>query len=159
MTETPPPGTRRLPFSLITKPTGAACNLDCSYCFFLSKEVLWGHESQQMTAEMLDRFVRSYLDAQLDGGVTIGWQGREPTLRGPAFFKEAVRLSEQYRRSGQRVQHAIQTDGTLLDDEWGEFLAANAFLVGLGMDGWPELHDTYRVNKAGRGTYDQVRRV
>ena len=91
--------------------------------------------------------------------MTIGRQGREPTLRGPAFFKEAVRLSERYRRSGQRVQHAIQTDGTLLDDEWGEFLAANAFLVGLGMDGWPELHDTYRVNKAGRGTYDQVRRV
>ncbi|MHB1008644.1 MAG: anaerobic sulfatase maturase [Propionibacteriaceae bacterium] len=149
---------RTLPFSLITKPTGAACNLDCSYCFFLSKEVLWGHDSQRMSAETLDRFVASYLEAQPDGAVTIGWQGGEPTMRGLAFFKEAVRLAEQYRRPRQQVQHALQTNGTLLDDEWGEFLGANDFLVGLSMDGPAELHDAYRVNKAGRGTYDQVRR-
>jgi uncharacterized protein len=148
----------RLPFSLITKPTGAACNLDCSYCFFLSKEVLWGHESQRMSAETLDRFVASYLDAQPDGEVTIGWQGGEPTMRGLPFFHEAVRLAELYRRPGQTVQHAIQTNGTLLDDAWGEFLAANNFLVGLSIDGPAELHDAYRVNKAGRGTYEQVRR-
>ena len=148
----------RLPFSLITKPTGAACNLDCSYCFFLSKEVLWGHESQRMSAETLDRFVASFLDAQPDGEVTIGWQGGEPTMRGLAFFREAVQLAEQYRRPGQQVQHAIQTNGTLLDDDWGEFLAANNFLVGLSVDGPAALHDAYRVNKAGRGTYDQVRR-
>jgi uncharacterized protein len=149
---------RSLPFSLITKPTGAACNLDCSYCFFLSKEVLWGHDSQRMSVETLDRFVASYLDAQPDGEVTIGWQGGEPTMRGLAFFEEAVRLAEQYRSPGQTVKHAIQTNGTLLDDEWGEFLSANDFLVGLSMDGPAELHDAYRVNKAGRGTYDQVRR-
>mgnify|MGYP000878037013 CR=1 FL=1 len=148
----------RLPFSLVTKPTGAACNLDCSYCFFLSKEVLWGHESQRMSAETLELFVRSYLDAQPDGEVTIGWQGGEPTMRGLAFFRKAVRLAEVYRRPRQRVQHAIQTNGTLLDDDWGEFLAANHFLVGLSMDGPAHLHDAYRVNKARRGTYHQVRR-
>lgn len=148
---------RRLPFSLITKPTGAACNLDCSYCFFLSKEVLWGG-SQRMSADTLDGFVRSYLDAQPDGEVVIGWQGGEPTMRGLGFFREAVRLSELYRRPTQRVQHAIQTNGTLLDDEWGEFLAGAGFLVGLSMDGPADLHDTYRVNKAGRGTYEQARR-
>lgn len=151
-------GPVRVPFSVMMKPTGAACNLDCSYCFFLSKEVLWGHESQRMSGETLDRFVWSYLDAQPDGPVMIGWQGGEPTMRGLAFFREAVRLSQEYRRPGQQVQHAIQTNGTLLDDDWGEFLAANDFLVGLSMDGPAELHDAYRVNKAGRGTYDQVRR-
>lgn len=151
-------GPVRVPFSVMMKPTGAACNLDCSYCFFLSKEVLWGHESQRMSGETLDRFVWSYLDAQPDGPVMIGWQGGEPTMRGLAFFREAVRLSQEYRRPGQQVQHAIQTNGTLLDDDWGEFLAANDFLVGLSMDGPAELHDAYRVNKAGRGTYHQVRR-
>jgi len=153
------PPVRRLPFSLITKPTGAACNLDCQYCFFLSKEVLWGHEEQRMSADTLETFVRSYLDAQPDGEVTIGWQGGEPTMRGLAFFREAVRLSRQYARPGQQVQHAIQTNGTLLDDEWADFLAENHFLVGLSMDGPKHLHDTYRVNKAGRGTYAQVRRA
>ncbi len=147
-----------LPFSLITKPTGAACNLDCSYCFFLSKEVLWDGDSQRMSAETLDRFVRSYLEAQPDGPVTIAWQGGEPTMRGLAFFSEAVRLSELYRRPRQQVQHAIQTNGTLLDDDWCAFLAEAGFLVGLSMDGPPGLHDAYRVNKAGRGTYDQVLR-
>lgn len=148
----------RLPFSVMAKPTGAACNLDCSYCFFLSKEVLWGHDSQRMSAETLRGFVRSYLDAQPDGEVTISWQGGEPTLRGLAFFREAVRLADSCRRPSQQVRHAIQTNGTLLDDEWGEFLAANRFLVGLSIDGPAQLHDTYRVSKAGRGTYDQVRR-
>ena len=147
----------RLPFAVMTKPTGAACNLDCSYCFFLSKELLWGG-SQRMDAATLERFVREYLDAQPDGDVTFAWQGGEPTLRGLGFFREAVRLSETYRRPRQHVQHAIQTNGTLLDDEWASFLAEHRFLVGLSMDGPAGLHDTYRVNKAGRGTYEQVRR-
>jgi len=111
-----------------------------------------------MSAKTLDRFVQSYLDAQPDGNVIIGWQGGEPTMRGLPFFREAVRLAALYRRPGQLVQHAIQTNGTLLDDEWGEFLAANNFLVGLSVDGPAALHDAYRVNKAGRGTHDQVRR-
>ncbi|CAL8969295.1 Anaerobic sulfatase-maturating enzyme [Propionicimonas sp. T2.31MG-18] len=148
----------RLPFSVIAKPTGAACNLDCSYCFFLSKEVLWGHESQRMTSGTLDRFVHDYLASQPDGEVTISWQGGEPTLRGLEFFEEAVRLAERHRRPGQRVSQTIQTNGTLLDDAWGEFLAANRFLVGLSVDGPAHLHDRYRVNKAGRGSYSQVRR-
>ncbi|HBX79968.1 MAG: anaerobic sulfatase maturase [Propionibacteriaceae bacterium] len=146
---------RGAPFSLLVKPTGAACNLDCSYCFFLSKEVLWGG-TQRMDGEVLRQFVRSYLEAQPDGDLTLGWQGGEPTLRGLDFFREAVRLTNEYRRPGQRVQHTIQTNGTLLDDAWGEFLAQEAFLVGLSLDGPPALHDVYRVNKAGRGTYDSV---
>lgn len=147
---------RRLPFSIIAKPTGAACNLDCSYCFFLSKEALWGQTSQRMSHDTLESFIANFLDAQPDGDVTLGWQGGEPTLRGLGFFREAVDLTEQLRRPAQRVRHTIQTNGTLLDDEWGAFLAEQGFLVGLSIDGPRHLHDAYRVNKAGRGTYDQV---
>ena len=158
MTPEPQPAQPRLrrPFSLIAKPTGAACNLDCSYCFFLSKEVLWARDSQRMEIETLERFIAGYLAAQPDGPVTIGWQGGEPTLRGLGFFREAVRLGEALRRPRQHVQHALQTNGTLLDDEWAEFLASERFLVGLSMDGPRQLHDAYRVNRAGRGTYEQV---
>ncbi len=147
---------RRRPFSLITKPTGAACNLDCSYCFFLSKEVLWESKAQAMSSETLRAWLVNYLDAQPDGPVTIGWQGGEPTLRGLDFFVEAVQLAKELKRPGQQVQHAIQTNATLLDDAWGRFLAQEKFLVGVSIDGPRELHDHYRVNKAGRGTYDQV---
>ena len=146
----------RRPFALMAKPTGAACNLDCSYCFFLSKEVLWGDTDQRMSHDTLRAYLASYLDAQPDGQVTISWQGGEPTLRGLGFFREAVHLANQLARPLQQVGHAIQTNATLIDDAWGEFLAENRFLVGISIDGPRHLHDTHRVNKAGRGTYDQV---
>ncbi len=148
----------RVPVSLLAKPTGAACNLDCSYCFFLSKDLLWDASRQSMSVGVLDAFVRTYLDSQPDGVVTLAWQGGEPTLRGLDFFREVVRLAEGYRRPGQTVEHSIQTNGTLLDDAWGEFLAEHHFLVGISIDGPPRLHDVYRVNKGGRGSYDLVRR-
>lgn len=141
---------------MIAKPTGAACNLDCSYCFFLSKEVLWESKAQAMPEETLRAWLSNYLDAQPDGQVTVGWQGGEPTLRGLDFFVDAVRIANELRRPRQQVQHAIQTNGTLLDDAWGEFLAREKFLVGISIDGPRDLHDHYRVNKAGRGSYDQV---
>lgn len=144
------------PFSLLAKPTGAACNLDCSYCFFLSKEALWDAKNQTMSIEVLRDFIRSYLASQPDGPVTVGWQGGEPTMRGLPFFEKAVEFCQQYARPRQQVQHSIQTNATLLTDEWGEFFAANNFLVGVSLDGPAHLHDSYRVNKAGRGTYQQV---
>lgn len=150
-------GSTGSPFSLIAKPSGAACNLDCSYCFFLSKEVLWSTDHlQRMDHATLEAFVAGYLDSQPDGPVTIAWQGGEPTLCGIDFFRRAVRLSDQCRRPGQQVQHSLQTNGTLLDDEWGEFLRSNGFLVGLSVDGPADLHDEYRRNRAGRGTHDAV---
>ncbi|MCV2395159.1 anaerobic sulfatase maturase [Actinotalea sp. M2MS4P-6] len=146
---TVPPGARRLPFSVLAKPTGAACNLDCTYCFFLSKELLYDHDSQRMSEEGLETYLANLLDSSPDGVVEVAWQGGEPTLRG---------LAERLRRPGQQLHHAIQTNGTLLDDDWGAFLAEHHFLVGLSMDGPAHLHDAYRVNKAGRGTHDQVLR-
>ncbi|MCV2396265.1 anaerobic sulfatase maturase [Actinotalea sp. M2MS4P-6] len=154
----PPPGARRLPFSVLAKPTGAACNLDCTYCFFLSKELLYDHDSQRMSEEGLETYLANLLDSQPDGPVEIAWQGGEPTMRGLAFFRRAVALAAELARPGQQLHHAIQTNGTLLDDDWGAFLAEHHFLVGLSMDGPAHLHDAYRVNKAGRGTHDQVLR-
>lgn len=150
------PASRRVPFNLLIKPTGAACNLDCSYCFFLSKEALWNASAQRMSKDTLEQSIRAFLDAQPDGDVVLGWQGGEPTMRGLGFFAEAVAFAESIARPRQRLMHSIQTNATLLDDEWGEFLAEKKFLVGVSIDGPRELHDRYRVNKAGRGTYDQV---
>ncbi|MCI1914286.1 MAG: anaerobic sulfatase maturase [Bifidobacteriaceae bacterium] len=144
----------RVHFSALAKPAGAACNLDCTYCFFLSKELLT--ETQQMSEEGLRTYLTNFLDSQPDGDVTIEWQGGEPTLRGVDFFEHAVELAEQLKRPGQQVHHAIQTNGTLLDDRWGKFLADNHFLVGISIDGPEELHDIYRVNRAGHGTQKQV---
>lgn len=146
----------RRPFSLIVKPTGAACNLDCSYCFFLSKEALWDAKAQTMSEETLRAWLVNYLDAQPDGPVTIGWQGGEPTMRGLGFFRTAVALAEELKRPQQRVEHAIQTNATLINDEWGSFFAEHRFLVGVSLDGPAHLHDRYRVNRAGRGTHAQV---
>lgn len=154
----PPADVRRLPFSVLAKPTGAACNLDCTYCFFLSKELLYDHDGQRMSEAGLETYLANLLDSQPDGQVEIAWQGGEPTLRGLAFFRRSVELAEQLRRPRQQVTYALQTNGTLLDDEWGEFLAEHHVLVGLSMDGPAELHDAYRVNKAGRGTHSQVLR-
>ncbi|WP_461013225.1 anaerobic sulfatase maturase [Trueperella pyogenes] len=146
----------RLPVSVVTKPTGASCNLDCSYCFFLSKELLYDQKTQRMSEETLEQFVYSFLAANPDGPVTFLWQGGEPTLRGIDFFKRAVELGKQYCRPAQMVRHAIQTNGTLIDEEWAQFFAANNFLVGISLDGPAALHDIYRTNRAGRATHAQV---
>ncbi len=148
----------RRPFSALAKPMGAACNLDCTYCFFLSKEHLYDHARQRMSESMLTWFLTNFLDAQPDGAVTVEWQGGEPMLRGLPFFRHAIKLAEQLKRPGQTVYHSIQTNGTLLTDEWGEFLAKHHVLVGLSMDGPARYHDAYRVNKAGRGTHAMVLR-
>lgn len=145
--------TRDLPFSVLAKPTGAACNLDCTYCFYLSKELLYDQDSQRMSEDGLRTYLTNLFASHPDGPVEVAWQGGEPTLRGLPFFRRAVELADELRRPGQEVRHAIQTNGTLLDDEWGAFLAEHRFLVGLSIDGPAELHDRYRVNRAGRGSH------
>lgn len=147
---------RQIPFSVVAKPAGAACNLDCDYCFFLSKELLYDAPSQQMSEAVLERFVAEYLAASADGEVTMLWQGGEPTLRGLPFFKRLVEFCEMYRRPNQHVQHALQTNATLITAEWAEFLAEIDALVGVSIDGPAPLHNAYRTNKAKRGSYEQV---
>ncbi|WP_407343352.1 anaerobic sulfatase maturase [Pengzhenrongella phosphoraccumulans] len=151
-----PKNARQLAFSVVAKPNGAACNLDCSYCFFLSKELLYDDARQRMSEEVLRDYVRTFLSNQPDGEVTLAWQGGEPTMRGLEFFELAVRLGHEYARAEQQVVHTIQTNGILIDDRWATFLAHEKFLVGLSLDGPAQMHDTFRTNRAGRGTHDQV---
>ena len=151
-TSTPNP----LAFHLLAKPTGAVCNLDCKYCFFLSKEMLYPGSRFRMTDELLETYIRQFLEAQEVSEVSIAWQGGEPTLMGLDFFKRMIGLVEKYRKPGQAIQHTIQTNGTKIDDDWAAFFKQHDFLVGLSVDGPKPLHDTYRVNKGGQGSFDQV---
>ena len=149
---------RNLPaqFHVLAKPTGAVCNLDCKYWFFLSKEALYPDSEFRMGDDLLDRYIGQLLESQSAPSVSIAWQGGEPTLMGLEFFRRSIQLVEKYRKPGQQVEHTIQTNGTRLDDEWCEFFRENRFLVGLSVDGPGELHDVYRVDKGGKGTFDQV---
>jgi uncharacterized protein len=146
-------------FHLLAKPTGAVCNLDCSYCFFLSKEMLYPGSRFRMADELLEAYVMQLIEAHAGvPEVAIAWQGGEPTLMGVDFFRRSVELAEECLQPGQRATYTIQTNGTLLDDEWAAFFKDNEFLVGISIDGPREIHDTYRVNKGGKGSFDQVLR-
>jgi len=143
-------------FHLLAKPTGAACNLGCKYCFFLSKKNLYPKSSFRMSDELLETYIRQYVESQKTPQVTIAWQGGEPTLMGLDFFRRSIQFEEKYRRPGMAFQNNMQTNGTLLDDEWCRFFSENNFLIGLSLDGPRELHDAYRVDKAGKPTFDRV---
>lgn len=152
----PPASVASLPFHVLAKPVGALCNLNCSYCFYLEKAQLYPQAGNfRMSPELLERYVQDYIAAQPGPVVSFAWQGGEPTLLGVDFFRRAVEL--QQRHAGDRqIENALQTNGVLLDDEWGEFLAAHRFLVGVSLDGPRELHDAYRVGKGGEPTFDRV---
>ena len=146
-------------FHLLAKPTGAVCNLDCEYCFFLSKEMLYPGSRFRMADELLETYVRQLVEAHAGSPeVTIAWQGGEPTLMGVDFFRRSVELARSFALPGQRVAYTIQTNGTLIDREWAEFFATDGVLVGLSIDGPRELHDAYRVDKGGKGSFDRVMR-
>ena len=144
-------------FHVMTKPIGPICNLDCEYCFYLEKEELYpDNNSFRMTDEVLENYVRQYIEAQQVNEVTFAWQGGEPTLMGVDFFRRAVEYQYRYRRPGMQIQNTFQTNGTLIDDEWATFLKQNKFLVGISIDGPPEIHDKYRFDKRGRPSSDDV---
>lgn len=143
-------------FHLLSKPTGAICNLNCSYCFFLSKEQLYPDSPFRMSDELLETYIRQLLESHRDQEVTVAWQGGEPTMMRLPFFARSVELVQKHKRPDQRIEYTIQTNATLLDDEWGAFLKEHDFLVGISIDGPREIHDTYRVDKGGKPTFDRV---
>ncbi|MCC6174096.1 MAG: anaerobic sulfatase maturase [Chloroflexi bacterium] len=145
-------------FHVIVKPTGATCNLDCTYCFFLSKEMLYPSSKFRMSDEVLEQYIRQLIEGHRTPEVTIAWQGGEPTLMGLDFFRRTVEYARKYQKPGTRIEHTIQTNGTLLDDEWCSFFKEHGFLVGISLDGPRALHDTYRVDKGGKPTFDRVMR-
>jgi len=141
---------------VMAKPTGAICNLDCEYCFFLSKEALYPGSPFRMTEDIQETYIKQLIETQGGPQVTIAWQGGEPTLMGLEFFEKTIELVQKYARPGMRVDHTIQTNGTKLDSAWCQFFKRNDFLVGLSMDGPPHMHDKYRVDKNGDGTHEKV---
>jgi uncharacterized protein len=143
---------------VLAKPTGAACNLACAYCFFLDKELLYPDSRFRMSDEVLDAYIRQLTESQRSNQVTIAWQGGEPTLMGLEFYRKAIELQEKYARPGMVFENTMQTNGTLLDDEWCEFFKENDFLIGISIDGPRHLHDTYRLDKGGGPTFDRVMR-
>jgi uncharacterized protein len=146
-------------FHIMAKPSGAACNLNCDYCFFLKKEELYPGSDFRMPDEVLDAYLRQLLEAHRVPQVTVAWQGGEPTLMGLDFFRRSIELLEKYRRPGTKIENTFQTNGILLDDEWCRFFRENGFLIGLSIDGPKELHDCYRKDKGGQGTFDRAVRA
>jgi uncharacterized protein len=146
-------------FHVMAKPTGAVCNLDCEYCFFLSKEMLYPGSRFRMAEDLQEAYIRQLFDAHAQAPeVIVAWQGGEPTIMGLDFFRRSIEIQRACARPGQQVLNTLQTNGTLLDDEWGAFLAEHGFLVGISVDGPAEIHDTYRLSKGGRPTFDRVMR-
>jgi uncharacterized protein len=143
-------------YHVLVKPTGAICNLDCKYCFFLSKEMLYPGSRFRMADDLLETYIEQLLESHRTPEVVVAWQGGEPTLMGLDFFQRSVECVQRHRRPGQQVSYSIQTNGTRLDDEWCAFFKRNGFLVGLSVDGPREMHDAYRVDKSGQGTFDDV---
>src|SRR5450755_282361 len=143
-------------FHVMAKPTGAVCNLDCAYCFFLSKETFYPGSNFRMSGEVMEAYIRQTIEAHRAPEVTIAWQGGEPTLMGLDFYRRVVDTVKRFQKPGTTIQHTIQTNGVLLDPEWCGFLRENNFLVGISVDGPRELHDRYRKDKGGQGTWERV---
>jgi uncharacterized protein len=144
---------------VLAKPSGAICNLDCKYCFFLSKTGLYPDSNHRMPESVLEAYIRQLLEGRAGDQVSVAWQGGEPTLMGLPFYERAMALVRKHTPPGVRIAHTIQTNGTLLDERWCDFLRNHGFLVGLSIDGPRALHDAYRVDKGGRPTFDKVVRA
>ena len=141
---------------VLAKPTGSACNLNCSYCFYLKKELLYPGSNFRMSDEVLENYIRQLIESHRSDKVTVAWQGGEPTLMGVDFYRRAIELEEKYRRPGMTFENTLQTNGILLNDEWCKFFNENDFLIGISIDGPRELHDAHRVDKRGGPTFDRV---
>jgi uncharacterized protein len=144
-------------FHVMAKPAGSACNLDCTYCFYLSKQTLPGGPGPgHMDDEVLECFVRDYIHSVTGDEVVFSWQGGEPTLLGLEFYRKVVALQRKHAKPGQHIENDLQTNGTLLDEEWARFLKEHRFLVGLSIDGPRDVHDECRFTKKGAPTFDTV---
>lgn len=144
---------------VMAKPIGAACNLDCDYCYYLSKEDLLEYKkgvSPSMNDETLEHFIKSYIENQNTPEIVFTWQGGEPTMLGIDYFEKVIALQKRYQPEGVMISNDLQTNGVRLNEKWMAFLKKNNFLVGLSIDGDELDHNTYRTSKSGRGTHKQV---
>jgi uncharacterized protein len=146
----------RMGYHLMAKPTGPACNLNCAYCFYTEKQALFGGTKKtRMSEQVLEQYIKKYISGQDAPEISFVWQGGEPALMGVDFFKCALRLQKKYA-GGKKITNSLQTNGTLINESWCRFLVENRFLVGLSLDGPAPIHDRYRVDSAGRPTFQAV---
>lgn len=144
------------PLYVMLKPAGAHCNLACKYCYYLEKNKLYPTAQRHlMSDEILEQFTREYIEAQTMSQVLFTWHGGEPLLRSIDFYRKALSLQQKYA-GGRRIDNVIQTNGTLLTDEWCEFFAQNHWLVGISIDGPQPYHDHYRLTAAGKPSWQKV---
>ena len=146
------------PFTLLIKPSGSDCNVDCHYCFYKNRAPEVGRGRQRMSDEVLEKLVKDYMQLRF-ALAGFAWQGGEPTLMGLDFYKKVVELQKKYGIDGQEVGNSLQTNAILLDEKWCRFLRENKVLVGVSIDGPKEFHDYYRLDYSGAGTFDRVVRA
>jgi uncharacterized protein len=146
-------------FQVFAKPIGSLCNLDCHYCYYLKTEHLYPKgESFRMPDNILEEYIVQHIDASSETVIRFSWHGGEPTVLGLDYFRKIVSLQRKHQPSSRRIANGIQTNGTLLDEEWCRFFAAAGFAVGLSLDGDREMHDRYRVTKDQKPTHEQTMR-
>ena len=144
------------PLYVMVKPVGAVCNLACDYCYYLEKANLYKDNPKHvMSDELLEKFIDEYINSQTMPQVLFTWHGGETLMRPLSFYKKAMELQKKYAR-GRTIDNCIQTNGTMLTDEWCEFFRENNWLVGVSIDGPQEFHDEYRKNKMGKPSFVKV---
>lgn len=144
-------------FQVFAKPVGATCNLDCQYCYYLKKEHLYPRDEVfRMPDDILEEYIVQHINASAEPVIRFSWHGGEPTILGLDYFRKIVALQRKHQPANQRVANGIQTNGTLLDEDWCRFLAAEDFAVGLSLDGSQEMHDRYRVTKGQKPTHQRA---
>ena len=143
------------PLYVMLKPVGSKCNLNCDYCYYLEKASLYSDRNQVMSEELLEKFIKQYIESQTMPQVMFTWHGGETLMRPISFYKKAVDLQKKYA-GGLQIDNSIQTNGTLLNDAWCSFFKENNFLVGISIDGPQDFHDKYRRDKMGRPSFHRV---
>ena len=146
-----------LAFNIMLKPAGSLCNLDCHYCYYLDKAEIYGRHEPRMSLDILEVCIRKYIEANDVPEVTFNWHGGEPLVMGLDFYRKAVALEQKYA-SGKTIRNTLQTNGTLITQEWASFFRDNDFLIGISIDGPQDIHDKYRKDKGGAPTFDKVMR-
>lgn len=142
-------------FTTMVKPGGSACNLACTYCYYLEKARLYGGIEPLMSPDLLETYIRQFIEACESDTVEFCWHGGEPLMWGIDYFKRAMKLQRKYA-AGKQIRNSLQTNGTLINEAWCAFLAENEFLVGLSLDGPRDIHNAHRLNRGGRPTFDKV---
>ena len=147
--------TSRKVSSLLIKPVGSVCNLRCKYCYYLDKSTLYEYHQPKMDDNLLELFVKQYIDANDVSEITFNWHGGEPLLAGLDFYRKAIKLQQKYA-NGKLIHNTLQTNGTLLSDDWAQFFKDNGFLIGVSIDGPKAIHDGFRKANGGVETWEKV---